>query len=71
MRVAPLKNCTWVIVPPTSAAVAARANVAGANAVALFRGAVRLTVGKLLEIRVIGAEVVTSPLLSVALAVTV
>ena len=70
MSVAPLKNSTLVTEPPVSAAVAARLKVAGAFTVVLLVGAVRLTVGAALDIRLIAAEVVTLPLLSVALAVT-
>ena len=72
MRVVPpRKNCTWVMVPSLSAAFAVRLKVAGEATTVPLAGLVRLTVGAAFDFRVMAAEVVATPVLSVAFAVTV
>src|SRR6266571_4929970 len=71
MSVAPWKNSTLAMLPSESAAAAVSVMVAPSVNTALLAGAVMLTVGAALTITLTAAEVVTTPLLSVARAVSV
>ena len=59
------------MVPSLSAALAVRLKVAGEATTVPEAGPVILTVGAAFDFKVIAAEVVATPVLSVALAVTV
>src|SRR6266516_505420 len=71
MSVAPRKKSTLAMLPSESAAAAVSVILDPGVKYALLAGAVKLTVGNALRIKVTGAEVVMAPLLSVARAVSV